>query len=56
MRLDSPFTMKYYNKERQAAEEARLKSAFDEFVAHEKANLTPVDEADQTLLESNILS
>ena len=41
MRLDSPFTMKYYNKDRQAAEEARLKSAFDEFVAHEKANLKP---------------
>ena len=56
MRLDSPFTMKYYNKERQAAEEARLKSAFDEFVAHEKANLTPDEEVDQSLLESNILS
>ena len=59
MRLDSPFTMKYYNKDRQATEEARLKAAFDQFVAHEKANIKPAEETsaeEQSLLDINILN
>ena len=35
LRLKTPFTMVYYNKERQEKEEARLKESFDLFIANE---------------------
>ena len=49
LRLNSPFTMKYYNKDRQEESERQIKTAFDLFIQNEQANMNAALESELAL-------